>query len=338
MPRLFRVGKWRGFTLIELLVVIAIIAILVGLLLPAVQKVREAAARTACHDNLHNLCLSVHTCAGTNDGLLPPASSNFGWGDYDNSYFPILKGQDSNNPYGMPGWRPGNGFGSVLFHLMPYLDEKNFYETTYYMPDWGGPGNQTNAIAVGDSLTGYLNTTHSPKIFQCPSDPTMGTTLITPFGIRYTLGTSSYSPNYQVFNEDANASRLPATFTDGTSQTLLFAENYAYCSGSTKYWWDGGYTRFASQNDWGASSTPWPGSGPGSKFQVQPKIGVEIDAGNNYSDPTSCMLWLSQTPHAGGMQVGLADGSVRNLNQGISGATWWAACTPSQNDVLGSDW
>src|SRR5438309_1652524 len=104
----------RGFTLIELLVVIAIIAILIGLLLPAVQKVRDAAGRAQCQNNLKQTSLALVNLAGTYKGMLPPS-----WGTFPNWGWTTPQTRQA-----------GNGNGSILFFILPYIEQNNLYQST----------------------------------------------------------------------------------------------------------------------------------------------------------------------------------------------------------------
>ncbi|MBX9622448.1 MAG: DUF1559 domain-containing protein, partial [Gemmataceae bacterium] len=105
MTKRLRTRGRGGFTLIELLVVIAIIAILVGLLLPAVQKVREAAARMSCQNNMHQVVIASHNYESAY-GVLPPGALR--------------------SPNGLPGpWVPWNGPGTgTLAFLLPYMEQQ----------------------------------------------------------------------------------------------------------------------------------------------------------------------------------------------------------------------
>jgi prepilin-type N-terminal cleavage/methylation domain-containing protein/prepilin-type processing-associated H-X9-DG protein len=206
MPSFHVFRRWRGFTLIELLVVIAIIAILIGLLLPAVQKVREAAARTQCQNNLKQISLATVNCSDTHQGLMPPG----------------------DGLYPVPSPSPNNSYASVFFHILPFMEQGNSYNLCLQPNDPHG-----NNVGPG----GAAYPTYSPfwnylkaniKNYVCPSDPSNVTQTWSQAGL------SSYAYNAQAFPIYWNGyNRYPASITDGTSNSIFYTEQPANCVG----WW-----------------------------------------------------------------------------------------------------
>ena len=149
-------NRRSGFTLIELLVVIAIIAVLIGLLLPAVQKVREAANRTTCANNLKQFGLAMHMYE-QNRGRLPPGmnipiSSSSASGAVWTTDAPYEAGLINQPP-------EGNIFASWYELIMPYLEQGNLYNRLdLTQRDYGNCGSPTS---VGATFV---------KNFVCPSD------------------------------------------------------------------------------------------------------------------------------------------------------------------------
>jgi len=237
MPRLRFLGKWRGFTLIELLVVIAIIAILIGLLVPAVQKVREAAARTQCTNNLRQIGIGTHNMNDTYK-YLPNAE----WSNYTN-------GATYPDGSGSQIW------GTYFFYLLPFVEQEPLYKTRLNNHlDWTQtiPGTGT---AMGTQLI---------KIYSCPSDPTTGSNGIPLNGWG---GVGNYGSNWLVFGGWGSPNpEIPRSFQDGTSNTIMFAERYGWCANSGAQRWEFWY-------DWGGGNCPEfmkDCQGTGCGFQTQP--------------------------------------------------------------------
>ncbi len=295
MP-LFRVWRrWRGFTLIELLVVIAIIAILIGLLVPAVQKVREAAARIQCSNNLKQISLATVNAADTNQGLLPPG--------------------DGLYPSVSPS--AGNSYACVFFHILPYMEQDNTYKSTLQPSDPHGSNVGPGGAALPTYSPFWNYSQGHIKTYVCSSDPSQ------PGNVgQWTYGQNSYAYNAQVFPVYWNGyHRFPASITDGTSNTIFFTELRSNCP---QFW-----------PDWGSSiaDASWPQpTGPAAIFQVRP-AGSHCPWGDGNAQPNQAI-----SPHSGGINVGLGDGSVRFVSQGVSPNTWWSALTPAGGETLGSDW
>jgi type II secretory pathway pseudopilin PulG len=289
-----------GFTLFQLLIVLAVLAILLGLLLPAVAKVRQASERVQSSNNLKQLALAIHNYADVDARRMLPAG------------------------------RDGNGF-SAFTRLLPYVEHDNVYKSI----DLNKPfDDKANADARKTQL----------KLLQSPLDPVTV--------VKDGWGATNYVGNDLVFPVNAN-SVMPASFPDGTSNTILFAETLKG---------DGGTKAVTVKRQYVLLDKD-------ALKDVKEDTGVKYFRDGKNISGDRCASWMDghflQTTFNGRLRpnderpdvscggeggvsavrmpgaavlVGMADGSVRSVSPKISHETWKAAITPAGGEVLGADW
>lgn len=341
-----------GFTLIELLVVIAVIAILIGLLLPAVQKVREAAARAACDNNLKQIGLALHNYEGAT-GRFPPA----------------------RNPFSPPPPL----IHSALARLLPYVEQNALGQ----MMDFTTPPLYFSG-ATPPSSGNYTASITVVKLWLCPSDRVQGVVpgdvslAVTPGGSTSTtdhyagtnyvccVGSGSAAAAWGKYaNSDGMFGQSPIKVldvTDGLSNTVAFSESLIGPGGpaeppgaatltdpSRQVLTLPGSTVTSDTNcGYGSNPSSPPGGGYWSNARGAKWVdGHYGDANYNHfllpNDPRwDCSnashnpgLAAARSQHAGGVNVLFGDGSVRFVTNGVSVAAWQAIATRSAGDVAG---
>ena len=311
-------SRRAGFTLIELLVVIAIIAVLIGLLLPAVQKVREAANRAKCTNNLKQLALAAHNYHDVNESF--PGAIYL---------------------YSVSAMPPTQGY-SVFVSLLPFLEQQNLYQVWNFAdPRLNGSTSTSPAAAV-------------LSVLVCPSDVIAQNPYPAPKPPGTFWGITSYGGNagsqaYPLASDDGiffavgpasspvgSAVRI-AEVTDGLSNTLLFGERYhrdanfdaLYTAGS------GGASDQIAGYGW------WASFGTGAVTDVTESAYAPLNylVSPSSSNPTLAVnmrinAWGSG--HVNGANFALADGSVQFISNAISQTTLLWLATRAGGEVIPS--
>jgi prepilin-type N-terminal cleavage/methylation domain-containing protein/prepilin-type processing-associated H-X9-DG protein len=334
-----RIARARNgaFTLIELLVVIAIIAVLVGLLVPAVQKVRESANRMSCQNNLKQMGLAVHNYEGTN-GYYPPST--------------ISIGTAASQPWS------GQAF------VLPFLEGDNIIKRIDFNSGYGDGINKSMYPPNGVA-------TIKVPVLHCPSDPNNRPRMHPTSGLpeHYPLSYVFNVGRYLVYNPTArqdgggafgpNQRLTPSSYTDGLSNTIGMSEGKMYTprihdavlpttvpsspaavSGSVS---GGAWSPNSGHTEWVCGRAIH--NGFTTTFTPNTRVprmegGVEYDfdvtssrEGRNQTDPTYAVI-TARSYHPTGVNGLMMDGSVRFVSNGVSLANWQAMGTRAGGEVV----
>ncbi len=343
----------RGFTLIELLVVVAIIALLIGMLLPAVQKVREAASRTENSNSLKQIALACHAYESARKSL-PPYSSSV--------YYYSGGGSVAD----------GGVSGSAHFVLLPYLEQSPLFDSTYgpleygstYIDDYNGTVYDYSSPPATWPVKGYQASKAKVKlsIFFSKTDPTAKDV---DYPTSYMFNSSVFGYSYVGPGYSSTSSQRLEKISDGTSNTIMWYEGYSRCKQTTKYdyssyYGPGSYESYSDAVDrvWNYDSNitsshskttyqddpyVYDSTYSGTQYGSASSYGTYDPVSQNYipfavkPEPDNCDPYGAQATTVGGLLVALCDGSVRTLSPSISLTTYQAAGTPNSNDTL-TDW